>query len=174
MLEAMEELLPSFFTGLPLHVLVIHLVVVLVPLATVVVALAAVLPRVRERAGLWPVALAAVALALTPVASGSGTDFQRELGAAGQVPAVIEHRDLGEALVWWVLALLAVAVAAYLVGRRERGRLDSGSDDRPPVSRSLAVLLAVAGLLVPLGVGLQTYQVGHSGAKAVWSFVDDS
>ena len=165
MLDGMDDLLPSFFTGLPLHVLVVHLVVVLLPLATVVVALAAVVPAVRRRAGPLPVVLAGAALVLTPVASGSGFDLQRELGPqVGASPAVAAHRALGEDLVWWVVGLLVVAVAAYALHRRERGS---------SVSRPLAAVLAVAGVLVPLGVGYQTYRVGHSGAEAVWGYVQD-
>ena len=95
-------------TGLPLHALVIHAVVVFVPL-TVLVALAyALVPRWRWLLR-WPLlAGSAVCLASGFVAKQSGEALWERLG--GQ-EIVEEHATRGALLVWVLLAFFVVSVA---------------------------------------------------------------
>ena len=142
------------------------------------VLLAAVLPRFRHWAGVLPVLLAAGALALTPVATGSGENFvreqeafQRAAGGEGNLgPLVHEHAELGDLLIWWVVPLLLVALAAYVVGRRDR-RTASGARTATSTPRWLTVGLAVLGVVVPVGAIVQVVLIGHSGAQAVWGYL---
>src|SRR3954451_6781385 len=60
--------------GLPVHALVVHATVVIVPTAAISVLLAAVWPRFRRWAGWGPGALAVVALVLTPISTSSGEE----------------------------------------------------------------------------------------------------
>jgi hypothetical protein len=168
MLAGMEGLLPTTVLGLPLHVLVVHAVVVLVPLAALVVLLAAVLPRFRRWAGWLPVLLTAGALVLTPVATSSGENLEHGLEKQGiQNPLIHDHAELGGLLIWWVVPLFVVAVAAYVVARR-RGERDRGDLGGGPVPRWLVLALTVLGVVVPLGTLVQVVLIGHSGAQAVW------
>ena len=163
----MDDLLPTSIAGLSLHPLVVHATVVLVPMASVVVLLAAVLPRFRRWAGVLPVLLALGALVLTPVATGSGENLQRQLAARGVTnPLVPEHAELGELLIWWVVPLFVVALATYVVARRDR-RSGTG----PVAPRWATVGLAVLGVVVPLGAIVQVVLIGHSGAEAVWGYL---
>jgi hypothetical protein len=73
--------LPETVRGLPLHVLVVHAVVVLAPLAALAALGSAVWPAVRRHFGAASVVVAAVATALVPIATGSGENFERRLGA---------------------------------------------------------------------------------------------
>lgn len=146
--------------GLPLHPLVVHAAVVLVPVAALVVALAGVWPRFRRWAGYLPAALALAALVVVPVATQSGEALEERLG---EPPFIEEHADLGEALIPWVVALAViggVVTALELLRRRER-----------ILHRGVVVVVAVAAVAVGVGAVVQTVLVGHSGATAVWSDV---
>lgn len=186
----MDDLLPSSIAGLSLHPLVVHATVVLVPLASLAVLLAAVLPRFRRWAGVLPVLLSAAALALTPVASSSGETFERQLESQGtQNPAIQSHAELGGLLIWWVVPLFVVALAAYVVSRRHRrsatvaggtgttggGTTGGGTTGSTavgsPTPRWLTVGLAVLGVVVPIGAIVQVVLIGHSGAEAVWGYL---
>ncbi len=140
--------------GLPLHVLVVHLAVVLVPTAAFVVLLAAVWPAARTRLGLLPLALAVGALAVVPVTTSAGTWLRDRVGESASVR---RHAELGEGLLPWVIALAVAAAAGWWLGRK--GRLDAG-----PI-RVVAGLLA---LVVAAGTVVTVYRVGESGARSVW------
>ena len=169
----MEDLLPSSVFGLPLHPLVVHAVVILVPLTAVMVLLAAVLPAFRRWAGWLPLAAAAGCVVLTRVASDSGSTLQRleAQSPQGLKALVAPHQALGEQLIWWVLGVLAVALAAYVVARRERAhdRVGGRAGTTSAVPRLATVVVAVAGVLVAAGTVVHTVRVSHSGAESVWS-----
>lgn len=146
--------------GLPLHPLVVHAAVVLVPVAALVVALAAVWPRFRRWAGYLPAGLALAALVVVPVAVRSGEALQSRLG---DPPFIEEHADLGEGLVPWTIALALVGVAVSVTEvLRRRGQ---------DLHRGVVVGVAVVAVAVGVGAVVQTVLVGHSGATSVWSDV---
>lgn len=138
--------------GLPVHVLVIHAVVVLVPLACVGVLTYALVPRWRDTLR-WPVLIVAtLGAASTPIAYLSGEEFRDRLGL--QSSAVVErHAEFGErsliaVLIWWVLVVVVLGVLA---------RTDA------PSTIALVALAVVS--LATLGGVVVT---GHSGSDAVW------
>jgi hypothetical protein len=146
--------------GLPLHPLVVHAAVVLVPVAALVVAVAALWPRFRRWAGYLPAGLALAALVVVPVATQSGEALQSRLG---DPPFIGEHADLGEGLVPWVVALALVGVGVSVTEvLRRRGR---------DLHRGVVVGVAVVAVAVAAGAVVQTVLAGHSGATAVWSDV---
>ncbi|HSR26430.1 MAG TPA: DUF2231 domain-containing protein [Candidatus Eisenbacteria bacterium] len=144
--------------GLPVHALVVHVVVVLVPLAALGVVGMAVVPRWRERFGWAVIAIATAGLAAVPVAVASGRRLQRRLHVGGVIAKQISHhRSMGQLVIWPTLALWVLAVALVLVDRQRR--------------RSRGLVTAVAALAV-LAAGAATAQVaiaGHLGSTAVWS-----
>ena len=134
--------------GLPVHALVVHGVVVLLPLMAVITAVVACIPRWRVHAA-WPVVVVnAGMVGMTMVARQSGEALQDRLG--GQV--ALQHGELGRNLVWFAVALFLASLVVALVRRSRKGTLG-------------AVFAVVAGVLV-LG---WTIRVGHSGSEAVWS-----
>jgi hypothetical protein len=162
----MDELLPSTVAGLPLHPLVVHATVVMVPLAAVTVLLAAVLPRFRRWAGWLPLLLAAGALVLTPLATSTGENLEHQSAHS----ALVEHHaELGGLLIWWVVPLFVVALATYALSRRSRRADGTAAGDRSADPRWLLLALAVLGVVVPLGTLVQVVLIGHSGAQAVWN-----
>jgi len=136
--------------GLPVHALVVHGVVVLLPLMAIVTALVACVPRWRASAA-WPVAvLDAGVVAMTFVARESGEALQERLG--GQVAQ--EHAGLGVNLVWFAVALFLASLVVAVFRRSERATW-------------AGVLAVVAGVFAIWW----TLRVGHTGADAVWKDV---
>jgi glucan phosphoethanolaminetransferase (alkaline phosphatase superfamily) len=148
---------PETIFGLPLHPLVVHATVVVVPTAAIVLVLSLVWPRFRAWAGVLPLALAAASVVLAPLSTSTGEGLQHMVGES---QLVREHAQLGEMLVWWCVGMLAVAAAAWWFRR-----------SRPHLSRGIATTLVVAGTVVSLGTLVQTALIGHSGAKAAWGDV---
>ncbi|QIK67735.1 hypothetical protein G7072_16520 [Nocardioides sp. HDW12B] len=150
--------MPETVFGLPVHPLVVHATVVLVPLTALVLLLAVLLPRFRTWAGWLPLGLAVVSTVLVPISTSSGENFEEQLGGSKLIE---EHAELGEMLIWWCLGMLAVAVALTVVGRR------SARSSRAP-SKGTALALAVAGVVACVGTLVQVVLIGHSGAEAAW------
>jgi uncharacterized membrane protein len=142
--------------GLPIHPLVIHAVVVLLPLACVGLIAIAVYPPWRSRFGVLVVLVAAAATAAIPVAKESGEQL------AGRVGEPADHAALGGTLLWYALPLLLVAIV--LVGVHRRAARSGVS-----VAKGLAVALSLLAIVAAGANLVQVYRVGDSGAKAVWS-----
>ncbi|BCJ58720.1 DUF2231 domain-containing protein [Micromonospora endophytica] len=150
--------------GLPVHVLVVHAVVVFVPLLVLLAVAYIALPRFRSRLD-WAVAALAV---IAPITAWVGTESGEALqerqiarGFAGEILAQIEeHASYGDVLSLITLGL-ALAVILLLVA-------NSGHRRVPTVPRWVPPLLSVA--VVVLGVLALVYVwfTGHSGAEIVW------
>jgi hypothetical protein len=143
--------------GLPVHALVVHAVVVLVPLsATGVLAIAAV-PRWRERFGTLVLLLSTAALVTVPVATRSGGELEERIGAGGVVKRQIEdHKEIGNLVLWPTLAMWVLAIALVLMSRRSSAK---------GAVTAVAVLAAVAAV----GAAGLVIRAGHLGSTAVWS-----
>lgn len=140
--------------GIPLHPLVVHAVVVLLPLSVVGTLAIVGRPAWRRPYGPLVVAAAVIATALCPVATASGEEFKQRVGVN---PAV--HQGRGEVLVWFGLALVVTTAALVWLDRRP-------ADRRPgkPVMTAVAALAVVAAV----AAGIQVVLVGDSGARAAW------
>ncbi|WP_238014392.1 DUF2231 domain-containing protein [Dactylosporangium sp. AC04546] len=145
--------MPDTVNGLPLHPLVVHAVVVLLPLATIGVIAIAVRPAWRSRFGPVVVALAALAAVAIPVATSTGDQL------AGRVGVPHEHEELGDSLLFFALPLLAAAVALVWTHRRT-----AATSSR----RAARTVVAVIAVVVALANLVQVVRVGESGARAVW------
>src|SRR5215470_12734485 len=100
--------MPVFISGLPVHVLIVHAVVVLVPLSVLAALTVALWPAARRRFGWLAVGLTAVATVCIPIATSSGEDLRDRLAAT---PLIREHAHLGDQLLVFVAALLVVLTA---------------------------------------------------------------
>lgn len=143
------------FNGLPLHPLVVHAIVVLLPLATLGTIAIAVRPSWRTTYGPLVVAATLTATVLLPVATSSGESLEEQVGSPG------EHAELGEQLIWFALALLVTS--AILVGLELR----RARQETPTTSRAITTMAAVA-VVAALACSWQVYRVGDSGARAAW------
>ncbi|TNC21831.1 DUF2231 domain-containing protein [Amycolatopsis alkalitolerans] len=148
--------MPVFISGLPMHVLVVHAVVVLVPLSVLAAITVAVWPAARRRFGWLAVGLAAVATVCIPIATSSGEDLRDRL-----VPTELirEHARLGDQLLIFVAGLLVVLA----------GLVWFASRNGTPTWVLPALMVATVGLA---GVSaVQVVRIGDSGAHAAWSAV---
>jgi hypothetical protein len=144
--------------GLPVHALVVHAVVVLVPLAAVGAVLMALRPSFSRRFGVLVVIVAGVAVPAALVAKESGERLARRIG----VPVL--HQELGSVMPWVAAALFLGILVFWLV---DRGI--PMNRQRPLWLKLLAALLVLAAV----GATLWTVRVGHSGATAVWTPILD-
>lgn len=140
--------------GLPLHPLIVHAVVVLVPLTAVALILGALFPRIRERLGIVTPILALVVLALVPVTMLAGEALAAKVGP---IPAVAHHAQLGGLLWPWVLAMFVIAALQWCWHRL-------GSGPR----RATRIVLAVGAAIAGAGSTVMVVLIGEAGARAVW------
>jgi uncharacterized membrane protein len=140
---------------LPLHPLVVHFAVVLLPLSALALVALVLVPRWRGPCG-WPVmAGLLVGTGAAFVAKESGEALAERIGTPEP------HADLGDLLPLVAALLLLVGAVWFWLQRRSASAPSSGRSWPTLLTGVVAVLLA--GVTVVL-----TILVGHSGAQAVW------
>lgn len=150
--------------GLPVHVLVVHAVVVFVPLLALLAVAYVVLPRWRRRLD-WAVAILAVLAPVTAfLAVESGEALEDALVARGfQGPIldqIFEHSRYGDILFRIVVAL-GIVVLLLLVSTSGHRRVSKLPALITPVLSVAVVGLSIAALIY-------VWLTGHSGAETVW------
>jgi hypothetical protein len=154
------------FNGLPIHVLVVHVVVVLVPLAALCLVLAAAWPVARTRLGIVTPLVAAVAVVSTVIAVEAGEVLQTQVASTALSRA---HTAIGEDLRPWVFALFALAVIHWVW---YRGFAGTGRYATMLTSRNarlaITLVLGIAIGVVAVGAVVETVLIGESGARAAW------
>jgi len=162
--------------GLPAHILLVHAIVVLLPLAALLLVLTAIWPAARRRFAGPNAILSVLVVALVPVTTSAGEWLEHRVDDTALLRT---HTELGDTAIW---AALPVALLALVIWWRQREAApgteaaDHGgtTTTRPrtylaplstPLTRIVMVLaVAVAGFAV-----LQTYRIGDSGSKAAWT-----
>jgi uncharacterized membrane protein len=163
--------MPTFINGLPLHPLVVHATVVLVPLAVLGAIIAVVWPAVRRRYGSLVVVVALLATVCAVVAEQTGEGLEHSLPRDAAIEA---HAALGDTLKLLAGALFVVFGAFMLVHRRTAQparREGPGTTSAPAMTggtRIAAGVLAVLTIVVAVLTAVQVYRIGDSGAQAVW------
>jgi uncharacterized membrane protein len=137
------------FNGVPVHPLVVHGVVVLLPLAILGTIAIAVRPVWRASHGALVVLFALVATILIPVATSSGEALEKHVGDPGA------HARLGDQLLWFALPLLILVAGLVLL-------------DRVGTRNVLTTVVAVLAVIAAVAAGVQVFRVGDSGARAAW------
>ncbi|AHH94630.1 DUF2231 domain-containing protein [Kutzneria albida] len=113
---------PFTVDGLPLHPLLVHLVVVLLPLAALGAVVIALVPRWRRRYWLPVLVLAVLGIAAVPITQQAGEALLASLGPLNN-PDLTRHSELGDGLLPYALAFGVALVALLVAGRladRER------------------------------------------------------
>ena len=147
-------------TGLPVHPLVVHAAVVLLPLAALGLILIVLIPRWRATFGWLTMIGLALGVGAAFVAKESGEALAERVGEPER------HASLGDVLPLVALALFVVALAWFLLDRR---RSAAGSGGGAGV-----LVLGIASIVIALGTIGLTIAVGHSGAEATWSGIASS
>ena len=139
--------------GIPVHALVVHAVVVLVPLAAIGAVLMAVRPAFSRRFGSLVVIIAGIGAASSLVAKESGEQLALRVGEPDP------HVELGDVMPLFASGLLVLVLVFWL--------FDRGI----PANRSRPAWLVVLAVVMVIGAVAATWwtiRVGDSGAKAVW------
>ncbi|WP_329467081.1 DUF2231 domain-containing protein [Streptomyces sp. NBC_01431] len=154
----------SLINGLPAHVLLVHIVVVLIPLTALALAAAAVWPRAARRLGPLLPLLALVTLASVPLTTQAGEWLERHVDDNALVR---RHTELGDGLLPWALGLFVLAVVVWWAHRHASAEPGQGSGRR---WSALPVRIAVGllSLAIAAGAVVDVYRIGDSGAKAAW------
>ena len=156
-------MLDSLF-GLPAHPLVVHIAVVLVPLAALGTIAIAFWGAARRRIGWIVVALAFVAFVGCFLAKQSGEALQNSVRNTAAVNAHVEMADGGTVAGLAVfIGAAGVMVVDLIVGQRTKRKQSALplQKQAPMIVGALAVLLALFG-------SVRIIQIGHSGAKSTW------
>ena len=147
--------------GLPVHPLIVHATVVIVPAAAIAVLLSVLWPRFRAWAGWGPLALAVAASVLAPLSTSSGESLEHRIGDSDLIEA---HSELGDLLIWWAIPLVLLAAAGYWLNTFRGGR-------RKRRTKTVSIILTVLAVIVSIGILVQVALIGHSGAQSAWSDV---
>ena len=139
--------------GLPVHPLIVHAAVVLVPLATVAAIAMAVKPSISRKYGPVIIGLAVVGQFSSIAAKLSGEALLERIDIE-----IERHVSFGDNAPLTSLPLLALVILLYLIDKKQ-----SSTKARKPI----AALTVLAALFAAGFIAL----TGHSGAEAVWSWV---
>jgi uncharacterized membrane protein YhaH (DUF805 family) len=121
------------FNGLPLHPLLVHAVVVLLPLAAVGSILIAVVPKWRRRYWLPVLVLAVLGIGAVPITQAAGEELYDNLKVNN--PALNHHSDLGHALLPYAITFGVMVLLLVIVGRlADRERTTGGARARAAAS----------------------------------------
>ena len=145
--------------GIPVHPLVVHAAVVVVPLVALGTLIVAFWEKARRRFGWLLTVFSVGAVGSTILAAVSGQELFESLGEDPS-STLKGHMSWGKVAFWPALAM-AVALVAMMLTTRGRD-----PEQRPPrlywVMAVIAASAAVASLVLIM-------MVGHSGATAVWT-----
>jgi hypothetical protein len=151
------------FMGLPIHILVSHFAVVLIPFSAMAVIAVSLRKAWREKYAGPLAAMNVAMLALTFITVRAGLNLKVRYRASGDTETPkFNHETLGQTLLWVMVALAVVSVLMWVVGRK---------------GLAPAAAMALAGVVALLAISSIVFSVlaGHTGAKTQWEeFVQGS
>jgi hypothetical protein len=157
--------------GLPAHVLLVHAIVVLLPLAAVLLVVTAIWPRMRTRLAGPNALLSLLVVALVPVTTSAGEWLERRVT---ETALLHEHTELGDGAIF---AALPIAVLAAIVWWRNRestamtgtGTITGSRTYLAPASSTVTRVITAVAMVAALFAVYDIYRIGDSGAKASWN-----
>jgi uncharacterized membrane protein len=143
----MESLLYTI-SGLPVHALVVHFAVVILPIAATALIAMIYMPKIKSKYSFITTIGVVLGSAAALIAKQSGEALAERIGN----PA--EHADYGSLLTYAAFVLLVLTLVWYRSSKGRRSRTVT------PLGH-VTVLAAIAVLAL-------TFLTGHTGAQAVW------
>jgi hypothetical protein len=178
--------------GLPAHPLLVHVPIVMLPLAAIGVIVMIIRPQWHRRYRWAVLVLGAVGTLGAILAASAGEELERRIEAVEGADAASSwehHAELGDTARGVAIAFFVVLVAFVLVPwwlERRRPTSDGASTvdttaDRAPVvpaSKRDKILIGVVAALAVLGAAASVttiVQAGHTGSESVWEdYVKDT
>jgi hypothetical protein len=188
-LTAVAALGPTTVSGLPAHILLVHLTLVVIPTAAVVMIVAAASTRLRRWLGVVSPLLALVALIMVPITRSAGLWLYNRVP---HTPLIDAHMHRANHILPWVIALFVVSVGEWIwfrsLDREEDGsrfplfaaaapdevsdtRVKTASRIRTPGAGPVmwqTIVATVLALVVGIGATVELVRVGESGSRAVY------
>jgi len=157
------EVFVSLINNLPAHVLLVHAVVVLIPLAALMTVLSAVWPTVGRRLGVLTPIVAFVGLVFVPLTTEAGEWLEAHLPASDLIE---RHTAFGDGVLPWAAGLTVLAVVGWL----QRSPWAVGRPGAAVLAATWArIVVPVLAVVVATGSVVLVVQAGDSGAKAAWA-----
>lgn len=158
------------FGNMPSHPLLVHIPVVLVPLATLAAIACALRPSWRARFGSAVAALAGIGFVGALLAASSGESLEDSYEEAGQtISATLhDHAEMGERARLAAFVFFVVMVAWIAVVRWWKSVGDERATSRLRRPRQVVAALAVLAVLTGVGATATVIGAGHGGAESVW------
>ena len=140
--------------GLPAHPLLVHVVVVLLPLAAVGGILVSLWPAAQRKLTFLVPLAAVVGTAVVPLTTEAGESLEKKLGQT--TDAIEKHASYGDKVIWFAVVFAVASVVQWWLLRGE--------------GPSAVVRWVVAAVVVASAVGVLTivFLTGDTGARAVW------
>lgn len=163
--------------GLPAHILLIHAIVVLLPLAALLLVLSACWPAARRKLAGPNAILSVIVLILVPITTDAGEWLQRRVPAT---PLVHTHTELGDTAIYSAIGIAALALLVWWRQRESTALAYPPADHTrarvlqprraflAPGSNAVTAVVAVVAILVAGGAAYDIYRIGDSGAQASW------
>jgi hypothetical protein len=165
--------------GLPAHVLLVHVIVVLLPLAAMLLIVTAIWPTMRARLAGANALLSLLVVVLVPITTSAGEWLERRVP---DTTLLHDHTELGDGAIF---AALPVAVLALVVWWRNReadavGRTGENTGGGTatttrqrtflaPASSTITRVIAAIAVVAAFYAVYDIYRIGDSGAKASWT-----
>ncbi|MEF2977128.1 hypothetical protein [Subtercola sp. YIM 133946] len=103
-------MLPETINGLPLHILLVHVVVIVVPAGALLTAVGSVWPAFRRKLGILTPIVTLIGLISVPLATNAGEWLEQRVAPT---PLVQAHVALGDTLLPWAIAQFVLATVIW-------------------------------------------------------------
>jgi hypothetical protein len=166
--------------GLPAHILLVHAVVVLLPLAAVLLVLTALWEPARRRLAAANALLAIAVVIIVPITTSAGEWLE---GRVPQTELLHDHTELGDTAIWYAIPIAVLAVVVWW--RQREAAIVDGTEPTgsggplatltrqrtflKPESLTITRVIAVLAVVVALAGLYGIYRIGDSGSKAAWT-----
>jgi hypothetical protein len=174
---------PENLFGLPTHILLLHVVVVLLPVAAAATMLVALWPTFRHRWGLATLVGTFVVTLFVPLTSQAGENLAARLP---DDPLIAAHAAAGHQATIWAAIFGLSLFSVVITGLARRASVPpealSASETwalrflpagwrgaRPGWAGAAFRVAQVLAILAAIGVTYVVIRAGHTGAQAVWN-----
>jgi hypothetical protein len=155
--------------GLPAHILLVHAIVVLLPLAALLLVLTAVWPAARRRFAGPNAILSVFVVALVPVTTSAGEWLEHRVT---ETASLRDHAELGDTAIWVALPVAVLALVIWWRQREEAATSTTAAGRRTylgPSSLTVTRIIVALAVVFAGSAVYDTYRIGDSGAKAAWT-----
>jgi hypothetical protein len=156
------------FNGLPLHPLLVHATVMLVPTAAIMAILGSVWSAARRKFGIMTPIIATAAALSVALTISAGEALEEQVTGTNLVEA---HTEGGDAATPWIVLLVVATWAQWAWFAFAKKRLAEGTKALASATgaKVVPVILAVLVATGAVGSAWTVYVIGEAGARAVWS-----